>query len=96
MEKIKRLIREPVVCDRLGVSATTLDEKFVKTGRLRWVYPSERVKAALETEVDALIEEIINARNTGTVDRKAATSPTATARKAKRERERERERVLRA
>lgn len=59
----KRLIREPEVCARLACGKTTLDEKFIKTGRLRWVYPSERYKAAVEDEVDVLVDELIAERD---------------------------------
>ena len=59
----KVLIREPAVCSRLGCGKTTLDEKFIKTGRLRWVYLSERYKAAVEEEVDALVDELIAERD---------------------------------
>jgi predicted site-specific integrase-resolvase len=53
---MKRLIREPAVCDRLGVGPTTLEERYIKTGRLRWVRIGKRIKAAVEDEVDAIVE----------------------------------------
>ncbi len=67
----KRLLREPEVCERLGCGATTLEDKFIKTKRLRWVYPSERIKAAVEDEVDALVEQIIAERDAAPSKRSA-------------------------
>jgi predicted DNA-binding transcriptional regulator AlpA len=55
----RRLLREKEVLQRLAVGRTTLDEDFIKTGRLKWVRIGPRIKAAVEDEVDTLIEEII-------------------------------------
>jgi predicted DNA-binding transcriptional regulator AlpA len=82
----KRLIREPEVCARLGCGKTTLDGKFIKTRRLRWVYPSERYKAAVEDEVDALVDELIAERDAALEAKPAAAELKPTTSKARRQR----------
>lgn len=61
----KWLMREPEVCQTLACGPTTLDEEYVKTGRLRWVYPTKRTKAAVSDEVFALVDEIVRERDAG-------------------------------
>lgn len=81
----KRLIREPEVCTRLACGKTTLNDKFVKTGRLRWVYPAERYKAAVEDEVDALVEEVIAERDAAPEAKPAAAAKDRSRKITKRE-----------
>jgi hypothetical protein len=56
---VKRLLPLDEVQLRLGdISKTTLDEKFVKTGRIRLVHVTERRVAVVEAELDELIDEL--------------------------------------
>jgi predicted DNA-binding transcriptional regulator AlpA len=54
----KRILREPEVCERLGLAKTAVREKYTNTGRLHWLALGEHTKGVLEEELDALIEEI--------------------------------------
>jgi predicted DNA-binding transcriptional regulator AlpA len=53
----KRILRKREVLERLGIRKTTLHERFIKTGRLRFVKIGVRAVGAIEAEFDALIEE---------------------------------------
>jgi hypothetical protein len=55
-----RMLREPPVLDKVGVGKTTFHERYIKTGRARWIY-SGRIKRMPEHEVDRLIQEDIAA-----------------------------------
>jgi hypothetical protein len=56
---VKRLLPLDEVQLRLGdISKTTLDEKFVKTKRLRLVSITERRVGVVEAELDELIDEL--------------------------------------
>lgn len=62
----RRLVREPEVLRRLAIGKTKLDEDFVKTGKLRWVRLGKRAKAAVEDELDQLVDDLIAQRDTTT------------------------------
>jgi predicted DNA-binding transcriptional regulator AlpA len=55
----KSFLREQEVLQRLGVGRTTLDEQFIKTGRLRWFWLGPRIKVMIEQDVDRVIDEVI-------------------------------------
>ena len=59
----RRLVRPKEAQKRLGVGHTKFYKDFVNTGRLRLVELGPRSKAAVEDELDALIDEIVNARD---------------------------------
>jgi hypothetical protein len=59
----RRLVRPKEAQKRLGVGHTKFYKDFVNTGRLRLVELGPRSRAAVEDELDALIDEIINARD---------------------------------
>jgi hypothetical protein len=59
----RRLVRPKEAQRRLGVGHTKFYKDFVNTGRLRLVELGPRSKAAVEDELDALIDEIVSARD---------------------------------
>ena len=59
----RRLVRPKEAQKRLGVGHTKFYKDFVNTGRLWLVELGPRSKAAVEDELDALIDEIVNARD---------------------------------
>jgi hypothetical protein len=59
----RRLVRPKEAQKRLGVGRTKFYQDFVATGRLRLVGLGPRSKAAVEDELDDLIEELIAERD---------------------------------
>jgi hypothetical protein len=59
----RRLVRPKEAQKRLGVGHTKFYKDFINTGRLRLVELGPRSRAAVEDELDALIDEIINERD---------------------------------
>ena len=59
----QRLLRKNEAQKRLGVGKTKFQEDYVKTGRIHLVPISERIEGVVEEELDALIDEIIAARD---------------------------------
>ena len=59
----RRLLRLKEAQKRLGVGRTKFYEDFVNTGLLRLVELGPRAKAAVEDEIDDLIEELIAERD---------------------------------
>jgi hypothetical protein len=59
----RRLVRPKEAQKRLGVGHTKFWQDFVATGRLRLVELGPRSKAAVEDELDDLIEELITERD---------------------------------
>jgi hypothetical protein len=59
----RRLVRPKEAQKRLGVGRTKFYQDFVGTGRLRLVGLGPRSKAAVEDELDDLIEELIAERD---------------------------------
>jgi hypothetical protein len=59
----RRLVRPKEAQKRLGVGHTKFWRDFVATGRLRLVELGPRAKAAVEDELDDLIEELIAERD---------------------------------
>lgn len=81
----KKLIREPQVLDLMGIGRTTLDEKYIKTRRLRWVRLGPKIKAMPEDEVYAVIEEEIAARDAAPEAKPAPAVKDRSRKTAKRE-----------
>ena len=66
VSKPRRLLRLKQVYGpqgRIPVGRSMFYDKFVNTGRLRLVPLGERAKAAVEDEVDAIVNEIIAERD---------------------------------
>ena len=66
VRKSRRLLRLKQVYGprgRIPVGRSMFYDKFVNTGRLRLVPLGERAKAAVEDEVDAIVNEIIAERD---------------------------------
>jgi predicted DNA-binding transcriptional regulator AlpA len=59
----KRVLRKDEVLERLGICKTTLYERFIRTGRLRFVKIGARAVGVIEDELDALIEELRRERD---------------------------------
>lgn len=59
----RKLVRPKEAQKRLGVGHTKFWQDFVATGRLRLVELGPRSKAAVEDELDDLIEELIAERD---------------------------------
>jgi predicted DNA-binding transcriptional regulator AlpA len=56
---VKAILRKPVAARRLGIGLSTFEEKFVKTGRVDLVYLGPRTVGVLESQIDAVIDELI-------------------------------------
>jgi predicted DNA-binding transcriptional regulator AlpA len=56
--KPKKILRNSVAIDRLGCSRTTFWESYVATGRIRLVKLGPKSRGVVESELDALIEEL--------------------------------------
>jgi hypothetical protein len=61
--KPKRIIRPKEAMARLSVGHTYFYEAFVRTGRLRLIPLAGRSRGVLESDLDALIDELAAARN---------------------------------
>ncbi len=59
----RKLVRPKEAQRRLGVGHTKFWQDFVATGRLRLVELGPRTKAAVEDELDDLIDELIAERD---------------------------------
>jgi predicted DNA-binding transcriptional regulator AlpA len=57
-QKVSAILRPQAAWTKLGIGRTTFYEKFVKTGRVKLVDISERAKGAIDSELDALIDEL--------------------------------------
>jgi predicted DNA-binding transcriptional regulator AlpA len=57
----RRIIRKPEVLKRLGIGRTKFEEDYRR--RLRSVRLGERAVGYVEDEVDALVDELIAARD---------------------------------
>jgi predicted site-specific integrase-resolvase len=53
-----RILRPKDAARALGIHRDTLYEKFVRTGRVRWVKISDKAVGVPEDEIDQLIEEM--------------------------------------
>ena len=59
-----RLLRKKVARAMLGIGQTKFNADYIKTGRIRTVPISERIKCVVEEDVDAVIAEKIAASET--------------------------------
>ena len=59
----RRLIRPKEAWQRLGIGKTKFDQDFIQTGRLRFVQIGPRSVGVVEHELDAVIDEMIAARD---------------------------------
>ena len=76
MSKRKSIVRLPGILQRLGVSRTTFYDNFVKTGRIRLVHIGARAVGVVDTELDAVVDDVIAERDTGSAQRRAPQSTT--------------------
>ena len=67
------------------VSRTTFYDNFVKTGRIRLVHIGARAVGVVDTELDAVVDDVIAERDTGSAQRNPHNQLRNT-RAAKRER----------
>jgi predicted DNA-binding transcriptional regulator AlpA len=56
---MKKLIRKAEAAKRLGGGLSTFQEKYVDTGRIKFVYLGKRSVAVVESDVDRLIDELV-------------------------------------
>lgn len=59
----RALLRPKAAWTRLAVGRTTFYEKFVATGRIRLVHLSNKISAAIEEDVERVIDELIAERD---------------------------------
>ena len=66
-----KMLKPPAVYEKLAMGKTSVEEKYIRTGRARWIYDG-RSKRMPEHEVDRLILEDIAAAD---AQAKAGTKP---------------------
>jgi predicted DNA-binding transcriptional regulator AlpA len=59
----RRILRLAEVRKRLSIGRTMLDEKYIKTGRLKLIKLGKRAVGVLESNVEEVIDELLAESN---------------------------------
>jgi predicted DNA-binding transcriptional regulator AlpA len=67
---MKRVVRAKQAWAQFGIGRSMFEQRFVETGRLRPIKLGARAVGYLESELDALIDELIAERDANIVPRR--------------------------